>query len=49
MQEAPWCVHLDCKTPISRHLVTLGTATSTLVAPREVFRGALLASPFTGA
>ena len=39
------CVYLDRKNhPIGRHLVTLGTATSTLVAPREVFRGAILAS-----
>lgn len=37
--------YLDCKNhPIGRHLVTLGTATSTLAAPREVFRGAILAS-----
>ncbi|WP_415910002.1 JAB domain-containing protein [Oleiharenicola sp. Vm1] len=44
MQEAFYCVYLDRKNhPISRHLVTLGTATSTLVAPREVFRGAILA------
>jgi len=45
MQEAFYCVYLDRKNhPIGRHLVTLGTATSTLVAPREVFRGAILAS-----
>jgi DNA repair protein RadC len=44
MQEAFFCVYLDRKNhPIGRHLVTLGTATSTLVAPREVFRGAILA------
>jgi DNA repair proteins len=44
MQEAFYCVYLDRKNhPIGRHLVTLGTATSTLVAPREVFRGAILA------
>jgi len=45
MQEAFYCVYLDRKNhPIGRHLGTLGTATSTLVAPREVFRGAILAS-----
>ena len=45
MQEAFYCVYLDRKNhPIGRHLVTLGTATSTLVAPGEVFRGAILAS-----
>ncbi len=34
MQEAFYCVYLDRKNhPIGRHLVTLGTATSTLVAP----------------
>jgi DNA repair protein RadC len=44
MQEAFYCVYLDRKNhPIGRHFVTLGTATSTLVAPREVFRGAILA------
>ncbi len=44
MQEAFYCVYLDRKNhPIGRHLVTLGTATSTLAAPREVFRGAILA------
>jgi DNA repair protein RadC len=44
LQEAFYCVYLDRKNhPIGRHLVTLGTATSTLVAPREVFRGAILA------
>jgi DNA repair protein RadC len=44
-QEAFYCVYLDRKNhPIGRHLITLGTATSTLVAPREVFRGAILAN-----
>lgn len=44
MQEAFYCVYLDRKNhPIGRHLVTLGTATSALAAPREVFRGAILA------
>lgn len=44
MQEAFYCVYLDRKNhPIGSLLVTLGRATSTLVAPREVFRGAILA------
>lgn len=44
LQEAFYCVYLDRKNhPIGRHLITLGTATSTLVSPREVFRGAILA------
>lgn len=45
MQEAFYAVYLDRKNhPIGRHLITLGTVDSTLVAPREVFRGAILAS-----
>lgn len=44
MQEALYCVYLNRRNyPIGRHLITLGTATSTLVAPAEVFRGAILA------
>src|SRR4051812_22730816 len=44
LQEAFYCVYLDRKNhPLGRHLVSLGTATSTLSAPREVFRGAILA------
>lgn len=44
MQEAFYCVYLDRKNhPLGRHLITLGTANSTLVGPREVFRGAILA------
>ena len=44
MQEAFYCVYLDRKNhPLARHMITLGTATSTLAAPREVFRGAILA------
>jgi DNA repair protein RadC len=43
MQEAFYCVHLDRKNhPLGRQLITLGTATSTLVSPKEVFRGAIL-------
>src|SRR5829696_496726 len=45
MQEAFYCVYLDRKNhPLGRHLITLGTATGTLVSPREVFRGAILAN-----
>ena len=44
VQEAFYCVYLDRKNhPLARHMITLGTATGTLVAPREVFRGAILA------
>ena len=44
MQEAFYCVYLDRKNhPLGRHLITLGTLNSTLVSPREVFRGAILA------
>jgi DNA repair protein RadC len=44
MQEAFYCVYLDRKNhPLGRHLITLGTLDSTLVSPREVFRGAILA------
>ncbi len=44
MQEAFYCVYLDRKNhPLGRHLITLGTLDSTLVTPREVFRGAILA------
>jgi len=45
MQEAFYCIYLDHKNhPLGRHLITLGTATGTLVSPREVFRGAILAN-----
>ena len=44
MQEAFYCIYLDRKNhPLGRHLITLGTLNSTLVSPREVFRGAILA------
>jgi DNA repair protein RadC len=44
MQEAFYCIYLDRKNhPLGRHLITLGTATSTLVSPKEVFRGAIVA------
>ena len=44
MQEAFYCVYLDRKNhPLGRHLITLGTADSTLVSCREVFRGAIIA------
>ena len=45
MQEAFYCIYLDRKNhPLGRHMITLGTVNSTVVAPREVFRGAILAS-----
>ncbi|MDP3071813.1 MAG: JAB domain-containing protein [Opitutaceae bacterium] len=45
MQEVFYCVYLDRKNhPLGRHLISLGTVDSTLVSPREVFRGAILAS-----
>ena len=44
LQEAFYCVYLDRKNhPLGRHLITLGTATGTLVSPKEVFRGAIIA------
>jgi DNA repair protein RadC len=44
VQEAFYCVYLNRKNhPLARHMITLGTATSTLAAPRAVFRGAILA------
>jgi DNA repair protein RadC len=44
LQEAFYGVYLDRKNhPLGRHLITLGTLNSTLVSPREVFRGAILA------
>ncbi len=44
VQESFWVIPLDRKNkPIGRHLVTLGTLTSSLVAPREVARIVILA------
>lgn len=44
LQEAFYCIYLDRKNhPLGRHLITLGTATGTLVSPKEVFRGAIVA------
>jgi DNA repair protein RadC len=44
LQESFYVIFLNRKNvPISRLLVSLGTATSALAAPREVFRGAILA------
>ena len=44
-QESLWVVCLDRKNkPISRTMVTLGTLTSALAHPREVFKIAILAS-----
>jgi DNA repair protein RadC len=44
-QESLWVICLDRKNkPISRTMVTLGTLTSSLAHPREVFKIAILAS-----
>lgn len=44
LQEAFYVVFLNRKNvPIGRLMVSLGTLTSTLAGPREVFRGAILA------
>jgi DNA repair protein RadC len=43
LQEAFYCVYLDRKNhPLGSHLITLGTATGTLVSPKEVFRRAIV-------
>jgi DNA repair protein RadC len=43
IREAFYGVHLDRKNhPLGRQFSTLGTAISTLVSPKEVFRGAIL-------
>jgi len=48
MQESFYAVFLDRRNrPIGRHLISMGTLTSTLVSPREVFRGAILANAAT--
>jgi DNA repair protein RadC len=45
VQEAFCVIALDRKNrPIARHLVTLGTLTASLVAPRETFRFAIMAN-----
>ena len=47
-QESFWVVSLDRKNhAISRQMITLGTLTSSLVHPREVFRAAILAGAAT--
>ncbi|MET0263385.1 MAG: JAB domain-containing protein, partial [Rariglobus sp.] len=44
-QEALWVILLNRKNrPIGRQLITLGTATSSLSHPREVFRAAIVGS-----
>lgn len=43
-QESFWVIFLNRKNyPKGRQMVTLGTATSCLAHPREVFRGAIMA------
>ena len=45
MQEMFYAVYLNRRNnPLGRHLISMGTLNSTLVSPREVFRGAILAS-----
>jgi DNA repair protein RadC len=45
MQESFWVIALDRKNkPMARSMVTLGTASSCLVHPREVFKFAVLQS-----
>jgi len=47
-QESLWVICLDRKNkPISRTMVTLGTLTSSLAHPREIFKIAILASAAT--
>jgi DNA repair protein RadC len=44
-QESFWVIFLNRKNfPMGRLMVSLGTATSSLAHPREVFRGAIMAS-----
>ena len=44
LQEVFFAVFLDRRNrPLGRHLISMGTLTSTVVSPREVFRGAILA------
>jgi DNA repair protein RadC len=44
-QEQLWCILLDAKLhPIGRYLVSLGTVSSTISHPREVFKAAIIAS-----
>jgi DNA repair protein RadC len=45
VQEQFYVVFLNRRNrPLGRHQITIGTLSSTLVSPREVFRGAILAS-----
>lgn len=44
-QEVFYAVYLNRRNrPLGRHLLTVGTLTSTLISPREVFRGAILSN-----
>ena len=48
VQEQFYAVFLSRRgSPLGRHLISLGTLTSTLVSAREVFRGAILANAAT--
>lgn len=45
VQEHFYAIYLNRRNcPLGRQLITVGTLNSTLVAPREVFRGAILAN-----
>lgn len=45
VQEQFYAIFLNSKNrPLGRYLVSIGTASSTLANPREVFRGAILAN-----
>ena len=44
-RECLWCLHLNTKNDvIEKELVSMGTLTASLVAPREVFKKAILNS-----
>lgn len=48
VQEQFYAVFLSRRgSPLGRHLISLGTLTSTIVSAREVFRGAILANAAT--
>ena len=39
------CLYLDCKNkPIGKHVISIGNLNASLIHPREVFKGALLAN-----
>ena len=49
VQESVWVIAVNRRNkPIARSMITLGTSTSTLVAPSDVFRYLILQSAATG-